>query len=217
MKTIQPLKFGLFVLLLTTLLGGCGKNPLENIFNQNYDPQFDCGFNQNALGQRTSWKSHVPVRFYIHESVPANYIPVIESSMKQWETLANRKLFEIIKTNEPGPLQPRQDRKNIIYWMSEWDADNPSNEQGRTTTYTSGNQIYESDIRINARDFQFYIGQATSARQVHFESLMVHELGHVLGLKHNEQDNSVMGPTLAASFTRSEPNAADAQSIKCEY
>lgn len=206
-----------FLVLLLTLSWSCGKNPLESIFDQKYDAQFDCGFNQNALGQRTSWKSNVPVQFYIHESVPANFIPAIEASMKQWETLANRKLFVIIKSNEAGPLQPRQDRKNMIYWMNQWDSEGPSNEQGRTTTYTSGNQIYESDIRINARDFEFYINQAASGRQVHFESLMVHELGHALGLKHNELDNSVMGPTLAAAFTRSEPNAADAQSIRCEY
>ena len=50
-----------------------------------------------------------------------------------------------------------------------------------------------------------------------FEALMLHELGHFLGLKHRDSDPSVMETYLAAQTDRVVLTAVDAQNLKCEY
>jgi hypothetical protein len=209
---LKLIKFG----LIASFINGCAKNPLGSAFNQSYKPEFDCGFVQNVYGERISWKTNIPIRFYIHESVPPEFRSVIESAMKKWEQVTSRELFQIVSKSYSGPDNPRQDGLNIIYWLKTWDP-NRSSEQGRTSVYWIGNEIREADIRINALNFTYYIDQPKSVRDVHFESLIIHELGHVLGLKHIDDGMSVMGTYLSSSTERTHITGADASSLQCEY
>ena len=52
---------------------------------------------------------------------------------------------------------------------------------------------------------------------IHLESLVVHELGHVLGLDHNPDSNSVMQERLSAETERDEIGESDYDNIICEY
>jgi len=202
--------------LIVSFGGSCAKNPLGSAFNQSYKPEFDCGFVQNVYGERISWKGNIPVKFYIHESVPVEFRSVIESSMKKWEQATGRELFQIVSKGYSGPDSPRQDGLNIIYWLKTWDP-NRSTEQGRTSVYWIGNEIREADIRINAFNFTYYIDRPKYSRDVHFESLMIHELGHVLGLKHIDDGASVMGTYLSSNTERVHITGVDTSSLQCEY
>lgn len=195
-----------------------------------YIEQPDCGFLQNVYGERISWKNNAPVPLYVHSSVPSQYYAAIQSAISKWEGSSGRPLFRIAGWGVQGPLEPRQDGMNVIYWMNTWEAEK-SNEQGRTSVYWVGDQIREADIRINAvraepsgayTGFSFYLDQPSGpySREVHFESLMIHELGHVLGLKHQDQESSVMGTYLAANTIRPSDGripTADLEALKCEY
>jgi hypothetical protein len=202
--------------LMASIIGGCAKNPLGSAFTESYKPQFDCGFVQNVYGERISWKNNIPISFHIHQSVPMEYRPVIESAMKKWERVAGRALFKLISQNYPGPDKPRQDGLNVIYWLNTWDSYRGT-EQGRTSVYWIGSEIREADIRVNAFNFDFYIDQPKSSRDVHFESLIIHELGHVLGLKHYDDGQSVMGTYLAANTERNNLSSIDISALQCEY
>jgi hypothetical protein len=202
--------------LIASVIGGCAKNPFGSAFNQSYKPEFDCGFVQNVYGERISWKNNLPIKFYIHQSVPSEYRPVIESAMKKWGQAAGKTLFQVVSQSYPGPDKPRQDGLNVIYWLNTWDS-NRSTEQGRTSVYWLGNEIRETDIRINAFNFDYYIDEPKSLRDVHFESLIIHELGHVLGLKHRDEGQSVMGTYLAVSAQRNTISSIDISALQCEY
>lgn len=182
-----------------------------------FKEQPSCGFSQNVYGERLSWKNNLPIELSVHQSVPQPMIIALERAISQWQTKAGRPLFRIKSYGVTGPLMPRQDGVNMIYWMSDWE-ENKSSEQARTSVYWVGDEIRETDVRINNKYFTFYIDHSTSPiNSVHLESLLVHELGHVLGLKHKDDGDSVMGTYLTSNTTRNEVSFEDEQNLKCEY
>ncbi len=189
----------------------------------------DCGFVQNVYGQRISWKRQLPLQVYVNAAVPAQLRPAIHRAAATWEKNAGRKIFDIIEesnTNGSTSNVPSRDRKNGIYFLSDWESDRKS-EQGRTTVLWAGDEIQEADIRINAANFGYYdqdpqnivriTKSSISSDGYNFEALILHELGHFLGLKHRESDGTVMATHLAAYADRVNLSSTDAESVKCEY
>jgi hypothetical protein len=202
--------------LLVLISSGCSKPPFSLVFTQDYKRELDCGFVQNVYGERISWKNNTPISFHIHESLPSRYHNSIEAAMEKWNQVTGRPLFKLLSKNYAGDVKPRQDGVNVIYWMTTWES-NKKLEQGRTSIYWVGNQIREADIRINASNFSFYLDTARTPVDVHFESLILHELGHVLGLKHIDEADSVMATYLLHNTKRVEVSALDTSSLNCEY
>lgn len=189
--------------------------------------QEDCGFVQNVYGERISWKSDVPVTMYLHESVPDSMIPAIRSAAATWARTAGRDIIKIVEhPRETGPLNPHKDGRNVIYFMNTWEA-NRSSEQGRTSVYWIGDLIKEADIRLNAADFSFYWNgsalttaaktERKSSSPVNIEALVLHEMGHVLGLKHKDGNGSVMATYLSSGDDRVNLAGTDTASLQCEY
>lgn len=189
--------------------------------------QPDCGFVQNVYGERISWKSDAPVTMQIHTSVPESMIPAIQAAAETWEKTAGRKLFNIVTSPRyTGPIVPHQDGVNVIYFMNSWEA-NMGSEQARTSVYWVGDLIKEADMRINAADFGFYWkgetltkaakSERASSAPVNIEALVLHELGHVLGLKHKDNQGSVMATYLASGDDRTHLAVADQKDLQCEY
>ncbi|UXR65041.1 matrixin family metalloprotease [Bdellovibrio bacteriovorus] len=189
--------------------------------------QDDCGFVQNVYGERISWKSDVPVTMYLHESVPDSMIPAIRSAAATWARTAGRDIIKIVEyPREMGPLNPHKDGRNVIYFMNAWEA-NRASEQGRTSVYWIGDLIKEADIRLNAADFSFYWNGNTlttaakserkSSSPVNIEALVLHEMGHVLGLKHKDGSGSVMATYLSSGDDRVNLAGTDTASLQCEY
>ena len=181
------------------------------------EEQTECGFVQNVYGQRISWKSNVPVQIYLHESFPDHMRPALEAAVKVWENRAGRALFALNYSQIlTGPMIPRQDGRNILYWMDTWENEKAS-EQARTSVYWVSNEIQEADIRLNDKYFDFYLETPAGNRDVHLESLLIHELGHVLGLKHKDSGDSVMATYLSSLTMRNDIPEKDIDDLKCEY
>lgn len=186
----------------------CGRRP---------EPQEACHFVQNSQYQRVSWKGQVPIGFDLHQSVPSRHILAIEAAAEEWKRRLGRELFNIRLTGVAGADEPSKDGVSMIYWLNHWEADRGT-EQARTTVYWTGNRIYEADIRVNGANFLFYDGDGTEAFSgVDVTSLLVHELGHVLGLAHIEKLPSVMAYSLKSGTLRRTPTQVDLDSVHCEY
>jgi len=198
--------------LVLTMFGCAGKSLMEAVAPQ-YEAQSDCGFAQDVQGERQTWHS-TPIELYIHNSFPQVFYPALTSAIKDWETAVGRPLFQI-KGNVQGPVSPRMDGKNIIYYYTTNWAPNTALSQGMTDTNTTGNAVKEADIKINAVNFRFYQDDRATG-SIHMESLLVHELGHVLGLKHTPGD-SVMNPLLPVYTIRNKPTDLDISNIHCGY
>jgi hypothetical protein len=192
-------------------------------------PQDDCGFVQNVYGERISWKGEVPVTMYLHESVPQEYVGAIEAAAATWQDATGKRLINIVSNQRvSGPINSQKDGRNIIYYFDNWEADKKS-EQARTSIYWIGDQIKEADMRINAAKdvsgtpyFKYYWNQpgiaATAITNgVNIEALVIHEMGHVLGLKHKDTNSSVMATYLANNTDRVNIPETDRSALQCEY
>ncbi len=179
--------------------------------------QDDCGFVQNVYGERISWKTDAAVTMHLHSSVPEAYVAAIVSAAESWDKTAGRKIFNIVTSPRiDGPVTPHKDGKNVFYMMDTWEA-NKASEQARTSVYWIGDIIQEADVRLNAKNFKFYWNQDSSAEGVNIEALVLHELGHVLGLKHKDTGSSVMATYLANGVDRVRVASTDAAALQCEY
>lgn len=185
--------------------------------------QDDCGYVQNSYGERISWKGEIPVTMYLHESVPDQYVPAIQAAAKTWMDASGKPLFNIVTDHKiQGPIDPEQDGQNVIYYFSTWE-DDQSSEQARTSVYWVGDQVKEADMRIDAKNFSFYwnppgtVNPTEPPNSINIEALVIHELGHVLGLKHKDKDSSVMATYLSADTDRTIIAPTDKSALQCEY
>ncbi|NUM57262.1 MAG: matrixin family metalloprotease [Bdellovibrionaceae bacterium] len=181
--------------------------------------QQDCGFVQNVYGERISWKGKVPVVMKLHESVPKEYYSSIAEAAEKWnQALGKTVILVDTEDIQKGPTQSFKDTQNVVYFYNSWEAEKPT-EQARTSVYWIGDEIKEADIRVNAKNFKFYgmTLQDKGPSKVSIEALLIHEMGHVLGLKHKDVDQSVMATYLASQSDRVSIAATDKKSLTCEY
>jgi hypothetical protein len=184
-------------------------------------PQPSCNFVQNPEQQRVSGKGRLPVKLYVHNSVPQEAYASIDQAIAQFNTDIGhgQELLKIIARGVSGDLNPIKDGYSTIYWFNTWDPARPT-EQARTTIYWSGNEIFEADMRVNAKNFTYnYDGAVANftSTQVDLVSLLVHEFGHVLGLAHTTAAGSAMHATLDEGQVRRTLGAIDLTDLHCEY
>jgi hypothetical protein len=182
------------------------------------DPQDACGFVQNPEMQRVSWKEHLPIKLYLHKSIPTDAYPAIDRAIAESNAGPGhgREMFKIIARGVDGDLNPQKDGYSTIYWFNTWDPDRTT-EQARTTIYWSGTEIFEADMRINAKNFTYNFSDTTAFNIVDLDSLVLHELGHVLGLAHTTAVGSAMAATLDEGQVRRKLGEVDLNDLKCEY
>lgn len=175
-----------------------------------------CGFIRNVrYGQRVSWKNQIPVSIYIHPDFPKEHIPAIYSAAGKWNQAISTPLIRILQAQASDiDSQEKLNSKNMLLWKNQWDRDKTS-LQGVTRVSYLRNQLSRAEISINGVDFQY--SSEASAGRVHMESLLVHELGHALGLDHRQDAESVMWSVLNSNVQRDTLQPADIKSLKCEY
>lgn len=176
--------------------------------------QADCGFVQNSFGQRVSWKGQIPVLFYLDTSVTEEYEAGLRGAAQVWETFLGRKMFKFERTDVVSDKAGR-DSRSVISFLNPWNADIGS-QQAITHLYWKNNLITEADIVINTDYFDYFI-DGENSEAVHFVSLLIHELGHSVGLKHLIPPPTVMYPYLNFGDKRVALSEADQGNIKCEY
>ncbi|MEN0057889.1 MAG: matrixin family metalloprotease [Bdellovibrio sp.] len=202
------------------LLSSCQKGPTLGPADEDHlasAAESDCGFVQNAYGQRVSWKKNIPVVLEIHKNYPTEYESILQSAADHWNEAAGMTLFRFVRSDNILSDKSAKDTLNTIHWISQDWPESQKNMQALTNLYWSGNQLYESDLAINNKNFNYYTDTPTQPSDVHLESLLIHELGHVLGLKHRSTVPSVMWSVLGAAVKRDTLTVADRETIKCEY
>lgn len=97
-----------------------------------------------------------------------------------------------------------------------WDHDN---ELGNTLGYTTVSfnvgtgEIYGADIELNNTDGQ--LGVPTAKGDYDLQSVITHELGHVLGIGHTQDETALMFPSLPTQEARHDLGDDDRAAI-CE-
>lgn len=173
-----------------------------------------CGYVVNTFGYRVSWKNKVPVSLMISKNWPEKHLNAVHRAVDQWNAATGRDLLKIVR--EKAGNEPRKDSRNGLHWMHEWSSSRKT-EQAQTTMYYEGNRPYEADIKIDAKYFEYYDDDWSDGGQYHLESLLIHELGHLLGLAHAYTPRTVMSPFLYPYDRRVDITPNELEAIKCEY
>ena len=122
-----------------------------------------------------------------------------------------------VHRDDTYPTSAANDGTNGIYFLSTWDS-GETKEQGRTSVKWDVSKIRDADIKINSQNFDFFLeGDTDRAGKISIQSLILHEMGHALGLKHIGDGNSSMQPFLASSTSRTVAGDVDINSLNCEY
>jgi hypothetical protein len=210
---------GVFFSLFLVHNLGCSKGNYVGPESADYlatAAQDDCGYIQNEFGQRVSWKSRVPVEFFISKTIPEEFHQDIVEAAEDWNRSAGKVVIKINLSQLDTIQFSSQDLKNSIVGLSEWD-DSKNTQQALTIVKYRGSSISEADIKVNMKDFVYYSKDPQNSKQIHFGSLLVHELGHGLGLKHGLIKPTVMWSTLSSSLVRTKLSTSDLKSLECEY
>lgn len=208
-----------FLILIFIALTSCGEVPRLGPATEDAlasASQDDCGFVQNSYGQRVSWKSQTPISLVFHPSFPQEFKNVFKKAATHWEDASGKSLFKYVEGTTANNRESQKDGVNVVSWMDSWDTAK-ANQQAVTSLFWYGNKIQESDINVNGKNFAFYVDDYPGNREVHLESLFVHEIGHVLGLKHRSDVTTVMWSILSAAVKRDTLTEADRITLKCEY
>lgn len=176
--------------------------------------QASCGYLLSAStgGHRISWKNRLPIQIEI-SSIPEDFKSAVYQAASTWNSETKINLFEVSESPTVYP-QSRGDQKNSIHWVTPWKS--AAHFQALTYTKYTGDLLQEADIIINGQNFQFISSDALEEDQYHLHSLLVHEMGHVLGLQHSKTA-SVMWPNLASQVIRTQITPEDLKNIYCEY
>lgn len=166
-----------------------------------------CGFQQNSLGQRVSWKSNMPIRIKLDSNWPEEWRSPVINAIEKWNSALRKEVVKLEQSENTG---------STLEWTKSWPADR-SRMQGVTTLTYSGYQILSAKIKINAQDYVYFDSDPNAEKKLHLESLIVHEIGHSLGLKHNENKSAVMQPYLLPGVVRSKPTDQEIKDVNCEY
>ncbi len=208
----------IFLCLISAELFSCKKGQTFKFGGQDlfaFGAQDSCHFNRNSLGVRISWKASLPVSLVIHKSVPTIYDQDIIAAANLWNTAKGKTLINVTR-DDSFANGVSNDGHNIIFWSTDWDSAN-AKEQALTSTNTDLSRITDSDIRINAKNFNYELtSQSAGSSAVNLESLVLHEMGHLLGLQHFEGDG-VMSPYLPSGKVRLNLSTEELSELSCEY
>jgi hypothetical protein len=174
-----------------------------------------CYFNLDSKGNLVSWAPQNQVNFYFDLNFPEENMARVREVASVWKN-SNGEPLITIATNRRASASSQNDGANIIYWIR--DANRfQRNEQARTVVRWKSARIIDADILINAESFQYFNDPPSEGVKIHTPSLLVHEFGHTLGLRHIPLLASLMYPQLGFLQIRTEPQEIDVTSMRCKY
>lgn len=185
------------LLLLALCLPACARE---------LKPDEKCGFLLNN-GQRISWGER-KIYIYITKSVPANFHDAIRSAVRTMNSAIDGAIIlqeSTMQENAYGDVV-----NSICYGCKELGP----LEQAQALLRWTGAYMLEADVVLGTR---FKLSATPSLNEIDAESLVLHELGHAVGLDHSDERNSIMYPTLFYGEIRRGLSEKDLKNLRCGY
>lgn len=161
----------------------------------------------------TAWTSYVtpratwavdamPVTVGFSGSVPGvavDPVSLLQVSMNPWTgvdcTLLRMKA--VASTTALG-AEVEDGKNDVLVHTTEWPSTFTVGAVGQTVLYLRGAFVVEADIHLNARDYAFVLGDVPG--KIDVQSVLTHELGHVLGIGHTDVARATMNAGLVSGI-----------------
>src|SRR4051812_26777286 len=138
------------------------------------------------------------IRYYIAADAysvanQAKEINAVRACFDQWQSIPGTAVrFEFAGVISPENLDTKYDGTNVVFWAKKSIRVNNGAEDltGRrawtSVQFASDGSILDADIVLNGLEFQWFTDFNNNVSQAQFiEAIVLHEIGHFLGLDHS--------------------------------
>ncbi len=204
----------IFISSLFLLLSSCTNLFVDSKLNNLSASQIACQGFKKQNRESIFWTQRFPIKIYVTDRFPEEKIISLQKAIYIWNESVSHNIFNIDVSKISNSSEPQKDNKNLIYWKTDWYSDDTRN--ATTLMYAESNNIKEADILLNAKNYVFSAG-SPSQYETDLTSVLIHELGHVLGLDHSNSEDSVMQPLLSDGEERLTISSSDIANVQCMY
>ena len=175
---------------------------------------FTTGFHyRSSSGSIVKWGPQHVVVYYCKEMKRIK-TSKLTKPFKKWQKRLKNKITFSFKWIKKRFFQ----RGIIICFDSKWNRIQGDDAYAVTTTewITHSGKIINAEIFFNTKTFK-WVRKRSRKELVNFESILLHEIGHALGLKHSRNSRSVMYARPHPRYARKTLHKEDIRKIKKLY
>lgn len=163
---------------------------LSGLLTQAYPAPTRDGIAMTSTGKTRKWKS-LPVRICLSKDLPSNIAPALKFAAQTWNESFPKPLFDVNCTARITSFEAQNSAEHTVFWVRKGfgKTGDPLALARTLTSYDEDSgELLDADILLNAESFDDW-----SSMKVDLRSVLIHELGHVLGIQHlNVSTESVM-------------------------
>lgn len=168
--------------------------------------------------------SKLPLNIVAPESMRKEMEEVLISACNTWNKGAKRKLLTYsFEDYDPDNFLPKKERVDLhrIYFVKNWSKIADKDYLAQTMSRMVGSTMKRSTIVFNG-NYNFYFQRLRGEKsiavyQYDAEAVLLHELGHLLGLDHSSSTDAIMRTDFTNGQKIGQLSSSDIAEIKKRY
>lgn len=159
-------------------------------------------------GLRTYWRIDtvlIEVPDATADHLGPYYMDMLDDVAAVWEGIGTAPAVEFVPEGTKAQVK--------LVWVEDWKGDADHLAEARTNFYADNGVKFKGMIKINGKE-KWNTGTESPCTDCYdLQSVLVHEVGHILGLDHTEVKGAVMWPTSSKGKTVRAPKPDDIAGI----